>query len=234
MWTVAAVLAGGSGQRFGSGTPKQFETLVGRTILEHAVSAFEQAPGVDEIVVVSTAEHAARARELLAGCRKLIGVVDGGLARPDSTRRAIAAIERLTRTDCAVLLHDAARPLIEQRTIAECVTALEKSPAIGVAVPTSDTIVEVDNGMFRRVLPRGCLARCQTPQGFHFAVIKEAYARAAADPGFAASPATDDCGVVLRYLPEVGVRLVPGSERNLKITYPADLVVAAALLSTRS
>ena len=77
---------------------------------------------------------------------------------------------------------------------------------------------------------RDTLARCQTPQGFRLSVIRHAYQLARADPGFSSRPATDDCGIVLRYLPEVAIHIVTGSERNLKITYPGDLVVAEALL----
>ena len=85
--------------------------------------------------------------------------------------------------------------------------------------------------MLRRVLPRSELARAQTPQGFLFSVISRAYELATADPGFAQLAATDDCGVVLRYLPDVQIQAVPGSDRNIKITYPADLAVAEVLLS---
>ena len=80
------------------------------------------------------------------------------------------------------------------------------------------------------MLPRDSLARCQTPQGFRLSVIRRAYELAAADPGFAALSATDDCGVVRRYLPDVPIGAVPGSERNIKVTYPGDLAIAEALL----
>ena len=80
-----------------------------------------------------------------------------------------------------------------------------------------------------QTLPRReTLWRCQTPQCFRLPVIARAHELAAADPDFAP---TDDCGVVLRYLPDVSVHIVPGSERNLKITYPQDLAVAEALLA---
>jgi len=102
--------------------------------------------------------------------------------------------------------------------------------AIGVAVPSSDTIVEVSDGVVTGMPRRDALARCQTPQGFRLSVIRRAYQLADADPGFAQRPATDDCGIVLRYLPEVAVRIVPGSERNIKITYPGDLALAETLL----
>ena len=229
MRTVAVVLAGGVGQRFGGDRPKQMRLLAGRTLVEHSVAAFEQADGVDSIMVVMPAGLTAQAREQFAGSgfRKVTGVIEGGATRTDSTRRAIAA---LGDEECDVLLHDAARPLVEQRIIADCISALAENRAIGVAVPSSDTIIEVSGGLVTGMPPRDALARCQTPQGFRLSVIRRAYRLADADPAFAQRPATDDCGIVLRYLPEVPVRLVPGSERNIKITYPRDLEVAEALL----
>jgi 2-C-methyl-D-erythritol 4-phosphate cytidylyltransferase len=96
-----------------------------------------------------------------------------------------------------------------------------------VAVPASETMVITDNGVMHSMPRRETLWRCQTPQCFRLPVITRAHELAAADPSFAP---TDDCGVVLRYLPDIGVHIVPGSERNLKITYPQDLVLAEALL----
>jgi 2-C-methyl-D-erythritol 4-phosphate cytidylyltransferase len=229
MRTVAVVLAGGSGRRFGGHTPKQLRELAGKTLLEHSVAAFEAAPTVDATVVVVPAGLTSHTADLLAraGYRKLEQVIEGGAARSDSTRQAIAA---LRDEECNVLFHDAARPLVEQRIIADCVTALAQAEAVGVAVPSSDTIVEVSNGVVTGLRPRERLARCQTPQGFRLSVIRTAYRLATADPGFDGLGATDDCGVVLRYLPEVQIRVVPGSERNIKVTHPADLLIAEALL----
>jgi 2-C-methyl-D-erythritol 4-phosphate cytidylyltransferase len=242
MRTVAVVLAGGSGRRFGGNMPKQLRLLAGRTLVEHCVAAFDQAACVDEVLVVIAEEFVSQARAELTQYCKLTAVVPGGGARTDSTRQAIAAVnaslnapaiaaaDRLGAADCNVLFHDAARPLVDQRIIADCVAALSTWQAIGVVVPSADTIVEVAGGVLGRVLPRDSLARCQTPQGFRLAVIDQAYQRADADPGFAASGATDDCGVVRRYLPDVPIGAVPGSERNIKITYPGDLEIAETLL----
>jgi len=229
MQTVAVVLAGGSGRRFGGSMPKQLRLLAGRTLLEHCVAAFDQAPSVDEVLVVTAEEFTAQVTAELGRYGKLAGVVAGGSARTDSTRQAIAAIG-LSGRECNVLFHDAARPLVDQRIIADCAAALRSWQAIGVVVPSADTIVEVTGGTLGRVLPRDSLARCQTPQGFRFSVIRRAYELAAADPGFAALSATDDCGVVRRYLPDVPIGAVPGSERNIKVTYPGDLAIAEALL----
>jgi 2-C-methyl-D-erythritol 4-phosphate cytidylyltransferase len=247
MRMVAVVLGGGTGQRIGGPLPKQLLALCGRTLVEHCVAAFEQAPGVDEILVVMARGYAEQVRAMLADgrYRKVAGVIEGGVTRPDSVRAALAAIagppgrpEAPTAgaaaafdgqpSDCGVLLHDAARPLVDQRIIADCVAALRDHGAAGVAVPASDTMVVTDNGVMQSMPRRETLLRCQTPQCFRLDVIVRAHQLAAADADFAP---TDDCGVVLRYLPGVDVHIVPGSERNIKITYPQDLVVAEALLA---
>jgi len=235
MRTVAVVLAAGAGHRFGPGVPKQLRLLGGQTLLERCVAAFGQAAGVSEVLVVAAAELTEQVRAELHGLPRLVAVIEGGQARTDSTQQAIAWLTarngaRGQAEDCKVLFHDAARPLVDQATIAACISALDSWDAVGVVVPTADTIVELADGAFRRVLPRDSLARCQTPQGFRLTVIRRAYELAAADPDFAARPATDDCGVVLRYLPDVPVRAVAGTDRNLKVTYPDDLAVAQALL----
>ena len=236
MRMLAVVLGGGIGQRVGAALPKQLLRLGGKTLVEHCVDAFEQAPGVDEILVVMAAGYVEQVRNMLAegGFSKVTGVIAGGVARSDSTRAALGAIAAAVSAgggepaDCGVLLHDAARPLVDQRIIADCVVALQVHEAAGVAVPASDTIVITDNGVMHTMPRRETLWRCQTPQCFRLPVIARAHELAAADPDFAP---TDDCGVVLRYLPGVDVHIVPGSERNLKVTYPQDLAVAEALLA---
>jgi len=231
MRMVAVVLGGGVGQRLGAGLPKQLLTLGGTTLIERCVAAFEAAPGVDEILVVMARGYTGQVEELLGdGYRKVTAVIEGGQTRPESTRVALAAVAAgAGGEDCGVLLHDAARPLVDQRIIADCVAALAEHDAAGVAVPASDTMVVTDNGVMQSMPRRETLHRCQTPQCFRLSVITRAHELAAADPGF--SP-TDDCGVVMRYLPGVPVHIVPGSERNIKVTYPHDLAVAEALLSS--
>ncbi len=230
MRMVAVVLGGGVGQRLGAGMPKQLLTLGGTTLVERCVAAFQTAPGIDEILVVMARGFTGQVQALLAdGYPKVTGVIEGGRGRPDSVRAALAAIASRTPEDCGVLLHDAARPLVDQRIIADCVAALAEHDAAGVAVPASDTMVVTADGVMRSMPRRETLHRCQTPQCFRLPVITRAHELAAADPGY--SP-TDDCGVVMRYLPDVPVHIVPGSERNIKVTYPQDLTVAEALLSS--
>ena len=234
MRTVAVVLAGGAGVRLGANTPKQLLLLAGRTLLEHCVAAFDAAPGVDDVVVVMPTGLTGEARRILADTYgKLRDVIQGGQDRPGSTSRAIELLSR-DGAERNVLFHDAARPLVDQRIIADCVAALEHYEALGVVVPTADTIVEMQHGVMTAIPPRESLGRCQTPQGFRLSVIRRAHELAAADQDRAGFTPTDDCGIVLRYLPDVTVHVVRGSERNLKITYPGDLRIAEAALAERA
>jgi ribitol-5-phosphate 2-dehydrogenase (NADP+) / D-ribitol-5-phosphate cytidylyltransferase len=205
--------------------PKQLLMLAGKTVIEHSVAAFDAAPQIDEIIVVMTPGLTREVAGLLktGGHGKVSQVLEGGQTRSASAQRAIAA---LGGDECNVLIHDAARPLVSQQIITGCVTALQAYQAVGVTVPSSDTIVVVEDGVITQMPSRDRLHRCQTPQAFRLSVIRRAYQLAAADPAFSA---TDDCGVVLRYLPAVPIAVVAGSERNIKITYPQDIAVAEAL-----
>ncbi|MDE3721143.1 IspD/TarI family cytidylyltransferase [Nocardiopsis sp. N85] len=228
----AAVLAGGVGARMGAAAPKQLLPLAGRTIIEHTISAFEACPEVDEIIVLMVAEYVPRVEELVAeaGFAKVSRVLPGGATRTDTSVAALTALAGAADDDI-VLLHDAARPLVSPATIATCVAALARVDAVGVAVPSADTVVRVvagpDGEAIAEVPPRAGLRRMQTPQGFRMGTVRRAYALATADPDLVA---TDDCGVVLRYLPEKEVRIVPGEETNIKVTNPGDVEVAETLL----
>ena len=241
---VAVVLGGGIGNRFGATVPKQLLTLSGKTLVEHCVAAFAVAPGVDEVLLVMPPGYADEAAkpfkkikedDLADEAAKLVGdevgaVISGGVTRSDSVRNALGYLSaRHPAETTGVLLHDAARPLVTQRIIADCVTALRTHDAVGTAIPTSDTIVIAEDGVMSHVPPRETLYRCQTPQCFRLSVIAKAHELAAADPAFVP---TDDCGVVLRYLPDVPVRIFKGSEQNIKVTYPGDLAIAETLLGS--
>ncbi|MEV6982639.1 bifunctional cytidylyltransferase/SDR family oxidoreductase [Sphaerisporangium sp. NPDC051017] len=234
---VGVVLAGGVGRRMGHGRPKQLLKLGGRTIIEHTLAVFERAPEIDEVVVLMAPGFTAEAERIVArgGFRKVRQVVEGGATRTESTWRALQA---LGTDECDVLLHDAVRPLVEPRIISDCVKALRTHSAVNVAIPSSDTILVAAPGpsgeVIREIPDRSLLRRVQTPQGFRLSVIREAYERAWRDPDFAGRPATDDCGVVLRYLPDVPIHIVPGSERNMKVTHPVDVHIAEKLIELAS
>ncbi|GAA3750749.1 IspD/TarI family cytidylyltransferase [Salinactinospora qingdaonensis] len=234
---TAAVLAGGVGARMGGSRPKQLLPLAGRTVIEHTITAFCAAPDVDDVVVCMVPDHVETVETLVAerGLAKVSQVVPGGQNRTATSLAALAALSP-AGDDELVLLHDAVRPLVSPETIQACVDALSSAGAVGVAVPATDTVVQAAPGpaeseVIRDVPPRAWLRCMQTPQGFRLGVIRRAYERAMRDPDLVA---TDDCGVVLRYLPEEEVHLVPGDEANLKVTHPGDLEIAEALLRVRT
>ena len=230
---VAILLAGGSGQRFGADRPKQFVRIGERTVLEHSLAAFEQSPHIDAILIVSHPQHLDEVRELLPSSQhpKLLAVVAGGAERQDSTLNALRALAQITDSpleQIRILIHDAVRPAVSQTIIERVCTALHTHQAANLVVPVTDTLLEVnDNGTTAAMPSRARFRRVQTPQGFHAATLQHAYDVALTDPNF---QATDDCGVVFRYLPEVEIALVEGEQRNIKLTYPEDLHVLHHLL----
>jgi 2-C-methyl-D-erythritol 4-phosphate cytidylyltransferase len=234
---VAVILAGGTGTRVGLSIPKQLIKIAGKTIIEHTIAAFEASPVIDEIVVLMAPGHLDPVRAIVdaGGYSKVTQIVEGGVTRNDSTSRAL---EALGTDECNVLFHDAVRPLVSQTIISDCVEALGTHEAVDTAIPSADTIVQVrpepgadGHDVIEDVLQRSLLRRGQTPQAFRLSVIRKAYELAWKDPDFTA---TDDCTVVLRYLPEVPIAVVLGHERNMKVTEPIDVYIADKLFQLHS
>ena len=228
---VAVLLAGGVGTRVGLDIPKQLIKIAGKTILEHTLAAFQAHPMVDEIVVMMAAGHLDAVREMVRNgdYDKVTQIHEGADTRNGTTLRALDAIPG----ECPVLFHDAVRPLVSERIITECFEALERYDAVDVAITSADTIIEVDpqDNTIRAIPRRSNLRRGQTPQAFRASVLRAAYDEAAKDPGFTA---TDDCGVLLRYLPDVPIWVVSGEERNMKVTDPIDVFLADKLFQLTS
>ncbi|MFI0485680.1 SDR family NAD(P)-dependent oxidoreductase [Actinomadura sp. 9N215] len=231
--TVAVILAGGSGQRMGLSTPKQLLKIAGKTILEHTLSVFEEAPEIDEIFVLMNPGFLQDAAECVkrAGCAKVAAVLPGGTSRNATTQLALDALADHPAETTNVLFHDAVRPLLSQRIIRDCVTALREHQAVDVAIPSADTIIQVDDDVIVDVPRRANLRRGQTPQGFRLATIRAAYDKAWQDENF---EATDDCSVVLRYQPGTPIYVVPGDDHNMKVTEPVDMFVADKLFQLAS
>jgi len=228
---VAVILAGGVGTRVGLDIPKQLIKVAGRTILEHTLSTFDAHPMVDEIIVMMAQGHLDAVHAIVrnGGYRKVRHVLEGADTRNGTTQRALDAI---SDDDAPVLFHDAVRPLVSPRIITDCYEALQSYDAVDVAIPSADTIIEVDgDNVISEIPPRANLRRGQTPQAFRAGVLRKAYAVAANDPDF---QATDDCTVVLRYLPDVPIWVVGGEERNLKVTDPIDVYLADKLFQLTS
>jgi len=229
--TVAVILAGGTGTRVGLSIPKQLIKVAGKPVMEHTVAVFADADQIDEIYIVMHPDELAAAVEIASRYPKVTKVVPGGLTRNDSTQAALDALAELD-PDACVLLHDAVRPFLSSEIIDSILTALETHDAVDVAIPSADTIVEVNDAHeISAIPPRATLRRGQTPQAFRLRTIQEAYRRAWQDPDF---EATDDCSVVFKYLPEVPVAVVKGADQNMKITEPIDVFIADKLFQIGS
>lgn len=228
MKNVAVILAGGIGSRLNVGIPKQFLKIAGLSVIEHTISVFENHPEIDEIAVVANNAYHQKISSYIIknGYKKVKRILNSGPERHHSSLSAIRSYS-MDGEDCNLIFHDAVRPLVSPLVISNVVAALKEYQAIDVAIPSADTIIEVTPGdTISRIPPRKSLRRGQTPQAFRLSTIREAYDRAIADPHFVT---TDDCGVVVKYMPEVEVFVVPGEESNMKLTYPEDFYLIEKL-----
>lgn len=233
MKNVAVILAGGIGSRLNAGIPKQFLKVAGMAVIEHTINAFENHPDIDEIAIVANDSYHQKISAYIIknGYKKVKKILNGGSERHHSSLSAINAYST-EGTECNLIFHDAVRPLISPVIISDVVKALESYDAVDVAIPSADTIIQVtSDDTISCIPPRKELRRGQTPQAFRLNTIKLAYEKALSDPNFVT---TDDCGVVVKYLPEVKVAVVAGEESNMKLTYPEDFYLIEKLFQLKT
>lgn len=227
--TIAIVLAGGIGHRYGGDTPKQFLPLGGRPVIMHSIEAFAASSQVDGIIVVCHQEWLSHLRVLLSErpCPKVSALIPGGETRGSST---MAALAHLTDTppDTRILIHDAARPGLSQELIARVIDALQTYKAATPVLPLADSIARIDStSHLAEMPPRHNLRLVQTPQGFHLGTLQEAYRLNASHPY---AQQTDDCSLILQHLPNTPTASVTGELQNMKITTENDLHILEYLL----
>lgn len=223
----AIILASGTGSRFGSELPKQFFKINSKTVLELSIEAFEKNDNIDKIILVITPEYRNLALEIISknNYKKLSNILNGGTTRKDSSYIAINSIKD---TEANVLIHDCARPLVSQKIIDNCIEAIKTHVAVGVAIPTTDTIWEVKNDIISSIPNRATIKLAQTPQCFKLSIIKKAHELAKNNSTF-----TDDCGLVVNYN-LADIYTVEGDIHNIKITYPNDVNLALNILKNKN
>lgn len=227
MKNLALILAGGSGSRIDGALPKQFLLLGGKTILQHSIEKFENHPQIEHIFIVIHGDYIDRTREIVrgSGYKKVVKILKGGDTRQDSSRIGITAAHPGEYEN--ILIHDAARPFVSKEIIDNILSALETHSAVNVAVPSPDTVIEIDaDNLIKNVPDRKYLRRVQTPQAFKLDLIQKAH-RLALENNI--TDATDDCSLILK-LNLAPIYVVEGSERNIKITYALDLQLAEILI----
>lgn len=206
---------------------KQFRTLGGQPVLVRSLEALAAAPEVGGAVVVVADEEVAHVREMLAAspvAAFVREVVAGGATRQASVARGVAAVPEEVEV---VLVHDGVRPFVRPEDVSAVVRAIREHEAAALAVPVADTLRQSGGEMFGETVPREGLWRMQTPQGARRRLLVDALARAERE-GWTG---TDEVAVLQRGGHRVA--LVPGDERNLKLTRPADWALAEAIWAAR-
>lgn len=234
MKNTAIVLAGGSGSRMKSSVKKQYLMMQEKPVLCHSLEVFQNCSRIDEIVLVcgkGEVEHCRTGIVESYGFTKVVHIVEGGKERYHSVYEGLKVI-----TDCNyVLIHDGARPFVDEEILDRVLNALPEYHACVVGMPVKDTIkMSNTEGFVDRTLPRELLWTIQTPQSFDYALIRDAYDQLhkKEQAGTLEIKITDDA-MVAEYILQTPVKLVEGSYDNIKITTPEDLLLAELILNQR-
>ena len=217
----AIVVAAGRSRRM-LGPDKTFMPLAGRPLVSHSLDALNRCPQVNAIAFVVSAEALERGRRLVDeyGWDKVVAVCVGGARRQDSVRNGLTALPEVE----LALVHDAARPCVGQSILHRGIDEAARYGAATAAVPVKDTIKAASGGVVTGTLDRATLWAVQTPQVFRTSLLLRAHREVHVD-------VTDDAAMVEALGHEV--RIFPGSDDNIKVTTPSDVVVAEALLAAR-
>ncbi|MCK4503089.1 MAG: 2-C-methyl-D-erythritol 4-phosphate cytidylyltransferase [Desulfuromonadales bacterium] len=231
MKATVLIPAAGTGRRMGGTVSKQYLELVGKPILAHTLTLFENHPQVENIYLIVPCGDIDYCQEQIVeryGFSKVQRIVAGGAERQDSVRNGLQALveDGFGQPQRPILIHDGARPLFDSRKLSALIEVVCETGACTIGVPVKDTIKQVENSMITASPDRRLLWQVQTPQGFQYQLIDKAFAQADAD-GFVA---TDDASLVER----LGhtVQMLEGDYRNIKVTTPEDILIAVALLGS--
>jgi 2-C-methyl-D-erythritol 4-phosphate cytidylyltransferase/2-C-methyl-D-erythritol 2,4-cyclodiphosphate synthase len=215
------IVAGGSGTRFDDMLPKQYHKIHGIPVLRHTIQKFSDHPAVQQIQVVIAEGFEDLYNQAVSGIEKLLPPVIGGTTRQASVYNALSALSLAVHD--IVLIHDAARPCVDVKSIDAILDVLKTHPAASLATAVSDTLRNSDKAEFTDVVNRDGLYAMQTPQGFHFGIIQTAHEQ------FKRQNFTDDTSLVTEM--NIPVSIVIGTRENIKITTPEDIMIAAKYLS---
>ena len=219
----AIIPAAGRGKRIGASVPKQFLEIQGKPLLHHTLTVFASCKLIDYVVLVMPqADVDEMGEDWLNKYDIVREVVVGGEQRQDSVYNGFNSLEEGIDI---VVVHDGVRPFTTPQMITATVEAAQQHGAAITAIPVSDTVKQAADGFVKQTVSRDGLWRVQTPQAFQYGLLQQAFKKAKKDSYYG----TDE-GSLIEYLGE-RVRIVPGSELNIKITRKEDLVLGESLLS---
>ena len=233
MKNIAVVLSGGTGARIGTAAPKQYIELAGKPVLVHTLERLERCGVVDGVVVAAAPEWTAKIRRWKTefSLAKLLAVAPAGVDRQLSIRNGLLAAERFMDKDklSGVIIQDAVRPLASAELLTRLVEELEEAPAVMPALPITDTIYTSHDGQWvDGLLDRSTLFAGQAPEAFRYWPYLELYRET---PEEILSSMSGSCQ--LPYRQGWNVKIIPGEQGNLKITYARDLETCEKLLAER-
>ena len=219
----AIIPAAGRGKRIGASVPKQFLEIQGKPLLHHTLTVFASCKLIDYVVLVMPRTDVDEMGEDWLNKYEIVReVVVGGEQRQDSVYNGFNSLEEGTDI---VVVHDGVRPFTTPQMIIATVEAAQQHGAAITAIPVSDTVKQAADGFVKQTVSRDGLWRVQTPQAFQYGLLQQAFKKAKKDSYYG----TDE-GSLVEYLGE-RVKIVPGSELNIKITRKEDLVLGESLLS---
>jgi len=229
MKATVLIPAAGTGRRMGGSVRKQYLELCGKPILAHTLTLFENHPLVDSIYPIVPLDDISYCQQQIIdryGFSKVRRIVAGGAERQASVRNGLDALvtDGLNQPQRPILIHDGARPLFDSQRLPALLKIIDETGACIIGVPVKDTIKAVKNNKVAGSPDRNRLWQAQTPQGFQYQLIRHALDQAAADEFVA----TDDASLLERL--GCPVQMLEGDYRNIKVTTPEDILIAAALL----
>jgi len=224
MSVCAVVPAGGLGTRMGGTVPKQFLNLNGKPILYYTLKALQESGLISELILVVPKKEYGNACDQWLGKPEIVTkVVVGGAKRQDSVYNGFCEVSRESEI---VLVHDGVRPFLSHKMIRETINAAREYGAAITAIPVHDTIKRVDaSGLVSKTVERENLWRVQTPQAFQYKILNEAFKKANSEKFYG----TDE-GTLIEHL-GAPVKVIEGSEKNIKITQPEDLELSETYIS---
>jgi 2-C-methyl-D-erythritol 4-phosphate cytidylyltransferase len=222
MKTEVIVVAAGLGLRLKAKVPKALVLLKAKPLITYSLKVFENYPGIDRVIVVVPKGFESHFISLLRPFKKVQAVIPGGALRSDSVK---CGLKELSPDAVNVLVHDAARPFIDDVLIGRLLAALKKNKAAIIGVPVKFTVKKVDRTdlTIQETPTRDLLWEAQTPQGFHKDILIKAHAQKFKEE------ATDDAMMVERMGGKV--KMVMGDYRNIKVTTPEDIILAKQLMT---
>ena len=219
---IAVILAGGTGSRMQSKTPKQFIKINGKPIISYTLMAFEQAELMDEIVIVCLDDYKEHIKTIISDFKisKFNSLISNGNTRQQSVFNAISHIKNYAKDDDIVLIHDGVRAMIMPDMIDKCVIETKKYKAVTLAQKTKNTMIIAKNGQISKYLDRDFIYNVQTPQSFKFDIIYNSHINAINSGN---TDITDDTQIVMPYYNNI--HIIENDLPNLKLTTKEDIML---------